>query len=92
MYEDLFTQAKSGSNRSELFDQLDPEQKADVLEFVEWLHTTDMATSSVSSYKSYVTKAMLKADGKIDGELTNDEKSGVRKFAAWFATKPVDED
>ena len=80
---------KSGSgSRSELFKLLEPDQKSDVLQFVEWMNTsTSFTQNSKNSYKSYVIKGMLKADGKLADELTNDEKSGLRKFEEFVTTK-----
>lgn len=91
-YENLFEAAKtSAGSTSKYFEMLTADQKRDVLEFIEWLKTTDMSVNSVNSYKSYIVKSMLKADGKLEGKLTNDEKSGVRKFNAWFKTQDIDE-
>lgn len=75
----------SGSNGGgENFDLLTADEKADVLAFIEWLKTTTMSSNSVNSYKSYVTIGMLKIRGVLEGKLTNDQKSGVRKFMAWY--------
>lgn len=88
MYEELQAAVKSAAGGgSKNFDRLSPEQKADVLEFVEWLPSTGMTNNTVNSYKSYVTKALLKMDGVIEEPLTNDEKSGARKFLDFIAAR-----
>lgn len=88
MYEELVEAAKTSSQGgSKNFDLLDPEAKADVIAFVEFLETTTMSKNTVNSYKSYVTKAILKSNGTIEGELTNDEKSATRKFIAWLKSR-----
>ena len=88
MYEDLFksVESSSASKTSPNFDRLTADEKRDVIEFIEWLSTTSMTKNSVNSYKSNITKALLKFRGVVDGELSNDEKSAVRKFKAWYAT------
>jgi hypothetical protein len=93
MYEDLFESVEitSTSKTSPNFDRLTADEKKDVIEFIEWLSTTTMTKNSVNSYKSNMTKALLKHRGVIAGELTNDEKSAVRKFKAWHSTIVVDD-
>lgn len=78
--------AKAGAT-GKYFDMLNPSEKKDVIEFVAWLKTTAMSAASTNSYKSYVTKALLKSDGRLAGDPTNDEKSGVRKFLVWLDSK-----
>jgi peptidoglycan hydrolase-like protein with peptidoglycan-binding domain len=87
VYEEMFESAKSGSgSRSENFNLLSADQKTDVLGFVEWLKG-QFTQNSVNSYKSHITRAMLKTAGVIDGDLTNDEKSAVRKFQEYLNQK-----
>lgn len=82
-YDIMFESVKSTSSRSKNFEQLDAQQKQDVLDFVEYLKSnSDFSTNSINSYKSYITKAML--DSK---NLTNDQKSAVRKFQEFMSKK-----
>jgi hypothetical protein len=85
-YEDLFESVEITSNvsRSSNFDKLSIEQQHDVTDFVSYLKNhTSFTQNSVNSYKSNITKALLKFEDNI--ELTNDEKSAVRKFKKFMS-------
>ena len=75
----------AGTEKSELFKQLRPEEQADVTAFLQWLAATgDVQAGSVPSYKSYVCNGILKDDDRKSGELTKSEKSGMKKFIYWL--------
>jgi hypothetical protein len=78
----MFDSVKSSkANKSGLFDRLSTDEQADVQAFLEWL---PLKRNTVNSYKTYICKALLKFSGKLDGDLTSDEKSAVKKFKVWF--------
>ena len=71
----------SSSDRGKYWSMLDSEQKELISEFLAWFATTGVTTNSVNSYKSYLSKAF--ALGTEFKDLTQDQKSAVRKFAGW---------
>ncbi len=79
MFEDIFASSNS-SNRSANFALLDETEKTFVLNFVEFLKSSEMTSNSVNSYKSYLTKSFVKKGQS----LTSDEKSAVRKFGEFL--------
>ena len=93
MYENTRKQlsGSGSSERSELFTQLTPLQQKQVTGFLAWFRTQPVEKSSVSSYKSYVCKGILKNDGVLTEDLTKSEKSGMKKFLFWLDTIAGDE-
>jgi hypothetical protein len=78
-YEHLRKQVSKGSSsRSGNFDKLTSDQQKQVLGFVKHLEGLGWTKATVASYKSYVVCAL------VGEELTNDRKSGLRKFFKWL--------
>jgi hypothetical protein len=81
-YEALRAQvAKSASAKSANFEKLTAAQQQDVLGFVKHLEGLGWTKATIASYKSYVVCALA------GEELTNDRKSGMRKFLGWLDSK-----
>ncbi len=94
-YTEMFESVKGAStgNRSKLYEQLTTQQQAHVTAFIEYLRDgTSFSQNSVNSYKTYICQAMLKFDGKLEPrDLTNDQKSCVKKFRSWFVAEYGDD-
>ena len=81
-YEHLRKQVSKGSSaKSENFNKLTADQQQDVLAFVKYLEGLGWTKATVASYKSYVVCALA------GEEMTNDRKSGMRKFLGWYDSK-----
>lgn len=81
---------KSGGKVGEYEAMLDDEDREELHSFLEWFRTQrghkgdTVSSASVSSYKSYLSKAW--ALETEDEDLTSDQRSAVRKyneFCAW---------
>ena len=82
----MFDAVKGESkNKSELFARLSAESQADVAGFLAWLPSQGLKRNTINSYKTYICKAILKFAGELEGELTSDERSAVKKFKLYMA-------
>jgi hypothetical protein len=80
----MFSSVKSSkTNKSELYAQLESDEQTDVTDFLNWLPSQGLKPNTINSYKTYICKSMLKFSGKLEGDLTSDEKSAVKKFTVW---------
>jgi hypothetical protein len=87
----MFSSVESSkTNKSELFERLELDEQTDVNEFLTWL-VGKLKTNTINSYKTYICKSLLKFSGKLEGELTSDEKSAVKKFKVWHSIYRVED-
>lgn len=74
---------QSTQSTGKYYEMLNAQQKAQVDAFVAYLSKeTKMTKDSISSYKSYVCKAIHSIANET--ELTNNQKSAFRKFLAFL--------
>lgn len=74
---------QSTSKHSKSFELLKADEREQVLNWIKELQTAQTLTNNtINSYKSYITKALLKV--RKGEKLTNDEKSATRKFLSFL--------